>query len=92
MSHCYRLDKHELALNYLTQSKVHKAKATPISLILEQKTTKPKLDGFDSKLLVQQHGCFLPGLFLTAYAAGHTCIEFLLIMTIFLAAYAAGHC
>ncbi len=58
----------------------------------KQKAIKPKLDGFDSLLLVQQVGCFLPGLFLAAYAAGHLIHVLTHDSIVFLAAYAAGHC
>ncbi|CAH6850069.1 hypothetical protein VCHA35O141_20033 [Vibrio chagasii] len=58
----------------------------------KRKTIKPKLNGFDYLLLAQQEGCFLPGLFLAAYAAGHHTRDLFPEMRNFLAAYAAGHC
>lgn len=43
------------------------------------------------KLLVQQVGCFLPDLFLTAYSAGYSLNSFVLSAANFLAAYSAGY-
>jgi hypothetical protein len=56
------------------------------------KTIRPKHDGFDYLLLVQQVGCFLPDLFLAAYTAGHCRKSKQYGSLKFLAAYAAGHC
>ncbi|MEZ9914542.1 hypothetical protein AB4402_07935 [Vibrio breoganii] len=59
------------------------------------KTKKPpslRLNGFYHILLVQQAGCFLPDLFLAAYAAGHESENMPGDLMSFLAAYAAGHC
>ena len=57
-----------------------------------RKTIKPKLNGFDYLLLVQQVGCFLPDLFLAAYTAGHVVDARNDFKSFFLAAYTAGHC
>ncbi|EED26467.1 hypothetical protein [Vibrio sp. 16] len=46
---------------------------------------------FDYQLLAQQASCFLPDLFLAAYAAGHQRIAHIRLLRAFLAAYAAGH-
>ncbi|WP_318513796.1 hypothetical protein [Photobacterium leiognathi] len=85
--------KHRCFSSKRSQSSINAILASEILLLRsKEKTIKPKLNGFDYNLLFQQVGCFLPDLFLAAYAAGHLerCNQ--AHCHCFLTAYAAGHC